>query len=95
MQDALQMDWLFWAIAFLLFLPLHLGTPLLYLLVGSGPDGVRAALPRILLWGVLVAAVAFGLAIWAWPSSKALALTIIVLAMLHPWIDLLWRRHRR
>lgn len=95
MQDALQMDWLFWGIAFLLFLPLHIGTPLLYLLIDSGPEEVRAALPRILLWGVLVSAVAFGLAIWVWPSSKALALAIIVLAMLHPWIELFRRKRGR
>jgi len=76
----------------LFFLPLHLGGPLLYLLLQQGPAGIREALPRIALRGGLSALLAFALAMWAWPHSKAVAVSILALAMLHPWLELIFRR---
>jgi hypothetical protein len=91
----MQFDWLFWGIAFLLFLPLHLGTPLLFLLIQDGPEGVRTVLPRLLRRGAISAAMAFALAIWLWPASRPAAISAIVIAMFHPWWDLLLARCKR
>lgn len=88
-------DWLFWGVAFLFFLPMHLGIPLLYLLLQYGPPGVRERLPRILLAGTLSAILAFALAIGLWPYSKTAAAVVIALSMLHPWLDLFLHRPKK
>ncbi len=90
----MQSDWLFWGIAFLLFLPLHLGTPLLFLLIQDGPEGVRTAFARLMCRGAIRAAMEFTLAIWLWPASRPAAISAIVIAMLHPWWDLLLARRK-
>lgn len=90
----MQMDWLFWGIGFLFFLPLHLGTPMLFLLLQGGPGPMREQLPRILLRGSLSALIAFALALWIWPHSMAAAIGIIAAAMIHPWLEIIARRSR-
>lgn len=91
----MQTDWLFWGIAFLFFLPMHLGTPLLYLLLQGGPASVRAQLPMILFRGTLSALLAFALAMWIWPHSKAGAAAIIGTTLIHPWLELAYRRYKK
>ena len=88
----MEIDWLLWAIAFLFFLPLHFGVPLLYLLIQKGPDEMRKNIPRLLLWGGISAALGFTVAVSLWPHSKTWAAIAIVIALVHPWFELLFRR---
>jgi hypothetical protein len=90
----METDWLFWAIAFLFFLPMHIGTPLLYLLLEDGPGVARQRLPGLLVRGTLSALAAFGIALLLWPYSRLAATAAIVLALLHPWLELLIMRGR-
>lgn len=90
----METDWIFWIVAFAFFLPMHLGIPMLYLLVEDGPEGVRLQLPWLLVRGTLSALIAFGIALWVWPLSKMAAGGVIATAFLHPWLEMLWRRSR-
>ena len=90
----METDWLFWAIAFLFFLPMHIGTPLLYLLLEDGPGAVRQGLPRLLLRGILSALAAFAIALLLWPHSRLAAAAAMAVALLHPWFELLVMRKR-
>ena len=88
----METDWLLWAIAFLFFLPLHFGVPLLYLLIQKGPDVMRKNIPGLLVWGGISAALGFTAAVLLWPHSKTWAVIAIVTALVHPWFELLFRR---
>lgn len=90
----METDWLFWIVAFAFFLPMHIGMPLLYLLVEDGPEGVRRQLPWLLLRGTVSALVAFAIALAVWPYSKLAAGAVIAIAFLYPWLELVWRRSR-
>ena len=90
----METDWLFWIVAFAFFLPMHIGVPLLYLLVEDGPEGVRQQLPWLLVRGSLSALLAFGIALFAWPHSMLAAGVVIAVAFLYPWLELAWRRSR-
>ena len=87
----MEIDWLIWGVAFLFFLPLHFGVPLLYLLIQQGPEGMRKKIPGLLLWGGIGAALGFTIAILLWPHSKTWAAVAIVIALVHPWLELLFR----
>ena len=87
-------DWLFWIVAFVFFLPMHIGGPLLYLLVNSGPDDVRRRLPRVLLRGFASALLGFVIALLVWPYSRVAAGIVIALAFVSPWLEMLWHNTR-
>lgn len=88
----MEIDWTLWVVAFLFFLPLHFGVPLLYLLVRFGLEEMQRQIPGLLLRGGISAVVGFTVAFLAWPYSKAWAATVLVLALVHPWLEMIFRR---
>ncbi len=90
----METDWLLWAIAFLFFLPMHIGIPLLYLLLEDGPGALRQRLPGLLVRGTLSALAAFGIALLLWPYSRLAAAATLGVALLYPWFELLVVRGR-
>ncbi len=87
----MEIDWLLWFIGFLFFLPLHFGVPLLYLLIQKGPEDMRKKIPGLLLWGGISAVLGFAAALLLWPHSTTWAAIAIVIALVHPWVDLIFR----
>ncbi len=90
----MEIDWLLWLIAFLFFLPLHFGVPVLYLFIQLGPAEMRQCLAGLFLRGSISAVLGFAIALWAWPHSKTWAGIAIVIALVHPWLELLVRRNK-
>jgi hypothetical protein len=88
----METDWLLWAVAFLFFLPLHFGVPLLFLLIQQGPDEMRKKIPSLFLWGGISAILGFTAALLLWPHSKTWAAIAVVIALVHPWVELIFRR---
>lgn len=80
-----QVDWLFWAVGYFFYLPLHVGLPLLYLLVQGDLERLRILRVRLLLHSVITSAAAFIAAILLWPWQPLVALSVIVFVMLLPW----------
>ncbi|MEH6570123.1 MAG: hypothetical protein V7709_13675 [Halioglobus sp.] len=84
-----ETDWAVWAIAFVFFLPMHIGGPLVYLAIQQGQEIFRARLRGVIIGSVITATLGFATAIIIWPHSKAGAGTAIAVTLLYPWIDIL------
>ena len=91
----MEVDYLVWGIGFLFFLPLHFGVPLLYLLLQYGPTVVRSRAPGILLTGTVSALLGFALALLIWPHNKTWSALVIALTLIHPWLELFFKRKNR
>lgn len=85
----METDWLLWTIAFVFFLPMHVGAPLVYLAIRHGQETFRARLPRLITGAVITATLGFTAAIILWPQSKVGAGTAIAVTLIYPWIDVL------
>ena len=84
----MEMDWVVWAIAFVFFLPMHLGAPLVYLAIQHGQETFRSRLPGVIAGSVITATLGFTVAIILWPHSKAGAGTAIAVTLFYPWIEI-------
>jgi hypothetical protein len=85
----MEMDWVVWAIAFVFFLPMHIGAPLVYLAIQRGQETFRARLRGLITRSLITATLGFTAAIILWPHSKAGAGTAIAVTLLYPWIEIL------
>jgi len=83
-----ETDWLFWGIAFLFYLPLHIGAPLLFILLSGDIERLKQAKQKLIIHGAGSAVVAFGIAIAAWPYSRLAAALVIIVATFSPWLVL-------
>lgn len=88
----METDWTLWVIAFVFFLPMHIGAPLVYLAIQHGQESFRARLPGLIIGSLITAALGFAAAIMLWPHSKAGAATAIVVTLLYPWVEILRQR---
>jgi hypothetical protein len=79
-------DWLFWAIAFFFYLPLHIGAPLMFLLMRGEVEAMKAQRGAIILHGVISAILAFALAMFLWPINAFAAAAVLLAAILVPWL---------
>tara|TARA_R110002110_G_scaffold205066_7_gene417284 strand:+ start:440841 stop:441116 length:276 start_codon:yes stop_codon:yes gene_type:complete len=90
----MEVDWLFWVVAFCFFVPMHVGIPVLYVLLASGPEAMRARLVVLLSIGICSAVLGFSIAMATWPHSQSVAAAVIVLTLLFPWLEIVWQRRR-
>lgn len=81
-----ETDWLFWGIAFFFYLPLHLGTPMLFLLIRGDIETLKDKRASIIKQGLISAVCAFALALFLWPISTAAAGAVILFSILIPWL---------
>lgn len=79
-------DWVFWAIAFFFYLPLHIGAPLMFLLMRGDMTLLKQQRGTIILHGIISAIIAFGLAMVLWPMSIFAAAAVLLAAILIPWL---------
>ena len=84
----METDWVLWAIAFVFFLPMHVGAPLVYLAIQHGQETFRARLPGLITRSVITATLGFASAIILWPHSKAGVGAAIIATFLYPWIEI-------
>lgn len=84
----MQIDYIFWLVGLGFFLPLHLGLPVLYVLVYRAKEQHQAAIKAVLIEGGLSAVVLFGLAAYLSSVNFYLAIGLIVVAMPLPWLRL-------
>lgn len=88
----MNVDFYFWALAFVLYLPLHIGGPLMFWLLQGQVSRIRRFWLHVLVHGLISAAVVFALAIYWWPDSRPAAVAIIVAGSITPWLCIpLWR----
>lgn len=83
-----QTDWLFWGVAFLFYLPLHAGAPLLYLLIQGEIAMLKRIKVRLLCHSLISAALAFAIAVVLWPHSVSGAVAVLLVATSLPWLGL-------
>ena len=85
----METDWALWIIAFVFFLPMHIGAPLVFLAIQHGQETFRARLPGLITGALITATLGFIAAIMLWPHSKAGAGTAIAVTFFYPWIEIL------
>lgn len=88
-----EIQWLVWIVGFVFFIPLHVGLPLLYLLVQDKLTSLPGGLRPYLLESSVVALLVYAIAAWVWGYSVGVSITLLVGLMLHPWIRV-WRQSR-
>lgn len=82
-------DALFWFIGFIFFQPLHLGLPILYILIYRKEHERNTLIKKVSIAGLVSSAIIFTVAFFLSNSHLYVALGLVVLSMPLPWIKLM------
>lgn len=83
---------LFWLVGFVIFQPIHLGVPLLYVLIYRDDSERSQCFRQVIFDGVLSSAIVFLIAAFLAKSNLLMAIILVVCSMPLPWVRILWRR---
>lgn len=91
--NRMTIEALFWLVGFILFQPLHLGMPLLYLFMYADAEGRVTRVKRVIVDGVLSSAVVFSVAAWFSDEYLYACVALIVLSFPLPWLRIGAKHH--
>jgi uncharacterized membrane protein len=85
----MQIEALFWFIGFIFFQPLHLGLPILYIMIYREESQRSSLIKTVSIAGVVSSAIIFFIAFLLASSYLYVALGLVVLSIPLPWIKLM------
>jgi hypothetical protein len=85
----MQIEALFWFIGFIFFQPLHLGLPILYIMIYREESQKSSLIKTVSISGVVSSAIIFFISFLLAGSYLYAALGLVVLSIPLPWIKLM------